>query len=57
MLHDILLVAAGLILLFLGGEGLVRGSVTLAERLGISKLLIGLALWASAPRRRNCSCR
>jgi cation:H+ antiporter len=44
MLHDILLVAAGLILLFLGGEGLVRGSVTLAERLGISKLLIGLVI-------------
>jgi cation:H+ antiporter len=44
MLHDILLVAAGLILLFVGGEGLVRGSVTLAERLGISKLLIGLVI-------------
>ncbi len=44
MLHDILLVAAGLILLFIGGEGLVRGSVTLAERLGISKLLIGLVI-------------
>ncbi len=44
MLHDILLVAAGLILLFVGGEGLVRGSVVLAERLGISKLLIGLVI-------------
>lgn len=44
MLHDILLVVAGLILLFVGGEGLVRGSVTLAERLGISKLLIGLVI-------------
>lgn len=44
MLHDLLLVAAGLVLLFVGGEGLVRGSVTIAERLGISKLLIGLII-------------
>ena len=44
MLHDLLLVAAGLVLLFLGGEGLVRGSVAIAERLGISKLLIGLVI-------------
>jgi len=44
MLHDLLLVAAGLALLFLGGEGLVRGSVAIAERLGISKLLIGLVI-------------
>ena len=44
MLHDLLLVAAGLVLLFIGGEGLVRGSVAIAERLGISKLLIGLVI-------------
>ncbi len=44
MLHDLLLVAAGLVLLFVGGEGLVRGSVAIAERLGISKLLIGLVI-------------
>ncbi|MAS15278.1 MAG: sodium:calcium antiporter [Nitratireductor sp.] len=44
MLHDILFVAVGLIFLFLGGEGLVRGSVALAERLGISRLLIGLVI-------------
>ncbi|GHE05921.1 sodium:calcium antiporter [Defluviimonas sp. 20V17] len=44
MFHDLLLVAAGLALLFLGGEGLVRGSVAIAERLGISKLLIGLII-------------
>lgn len=36
--------AAGLVLLFVGGEGLVRGSVAIAERLGISKLLIGLVI-------------
>jgi cation:H+ antiporter len=44
MLHNFLLVASGLALLFLGGEGLVRGSVAIAERLGISKLLIGLVI-------------
>lgn len=43
-LHDLVLVAAGLVLLFLGGEGLVRGSVAIAERLGISRLLIGLVI-------------
>jgi cation:H+ antiporter len=44
MLDDLLLVAGGLVLLFFGGEGLVRGSVAVAERLGISKLLIGLVI-------------
>ncbi|NDW59935.1 calcium/sodium antiporter [Yangia sp. PrR004] len=44
MTHDLLLVAAGLVLLFVGGEGLVRGSVALAEKFGISKLLIGLVI-------------
>lgn len=31
-------------MLFLGGEALVRGSVAIAERLGVSKLLIGLVI-------------
>lgn len=44
MLFDLLFVAAGLVLLFVGGESLVRGSVAIAERLGISKLLIGLVI-------------
>ncbi len=44
MLHDLLLVAAGLVLLFVGGEGLVQGAVAIAERFGISKLLIGLLI-------------
>ncbi len=34
----------GLLLLALGGELLVRGAVQLAERLGVSPLLIGLTL-------------
>ena len=36
--------AAGLILLLCGGEALVRGGVSVASRLGISPLVIGLTL-------------
>ncbi|MFD1509487.1 calcium/sodium antiporter [Lacimonas salitolerans] len=36
--------AAGLILLLLGGDLLVRGAVSLAQRLGLSPLLIGLTI-------------
>ena len=39
-----LLLAGGLVLLIAGGEFLVRGSVRLAERFGMSPLLIGLTL-------------
>ncbi|GAB1490017.1 calcium/sodium antiporter [Opitutaceae bacterium] len=39
-----LLLAGGLILLVVGGEFLVRGAVRLAERFGMSSLLIGLTL-------------
>lgn len=41
---DILLLLGGLVLLALGGELLVRGAVRLAERMGVSPLLIGLTL-------------
>jgi len=34
----------GLLLLFFGGEALVRGSVSLAERFGISKFVVGLVI-------------
>lgn len=44
MAIDFILVTSGFILLFLGGEALVRGSVQLAERLGLSKLIIGLVI-------------
>lgn len=49
---DYLLVAVGLLLLFFGGDFLVRGSVALAHRLGISTLIIALTVVAfgtSAP--------
>mgnify|MGYP002780012260 CR=1 FL=1 len=39
-----LMILGGLILLVIGGELLVRGSVRVAERLGVSPLLIGLTL-------------
>ncbi|HBQ48718.1 MAG TPA: sodium:calcium antiporter, partial [Hyphomonas atlantica] len=39
-----LMVLGGLILLFIGGEGLVRGSVSVARKLNISELVIGLTL-------------
>ncbi|MGC8763724.1 MAG: calcium/sodium antiporter [Acidobacteriota bacterium] len=38
--------AAGVLLLFLGGEGLIRGSSGLALRLGISPLVVGLTVVA-----------
>lgn len=41
---DIGLLLGGLVLLVIGGEFLVRGAVAIAERLGMSPLLIGLTL-------------
>lgn len=50
--YSVLLLAAGIILLVLAGDYLVRGSVGLAELLGISPLIVGLTIVAcgtSAP--------
>ncbi|MDD3444458.1 MAG: calcium/sodium antiporter [Zavarzinia sp.] len=41
---DIIFVVGGLLLLFFGGEFLVRGSVAIAERFGISKLIVGMVI-------------
>lgn len=41
---DIVFVVGGLLLLFFGGEFLVRGSVAIAERFGISKLIVGMVI-------------
>ncbi|WP_313137440.1 calcium/sodium antiporter [Paracoccus jeotgali] len=52
MIVDILLILAGLALLVLGGEYLVRGAVALALRLGIAPVIVGLTVLAfgtSAP--------
>lgn len=43
-MNDLLLIAGGLFLLFVGGEALVRGSVEVARKLGLSELVIGLTL-------------
>jgi cation:H+ antiporter len=45
-------ILGGILLLFVGGEALVRGAVSIARRLGVSPLVIGLtvvALGTSAP--------
>lgn len=44
MLFAWCLVIAGLVLLLIGGDSLVRGSVALARRAGVSPLLIGITL-------------
>ncbi len=40
-------VAGGLVLLLVGGEALVRGAVSLAARMGVSPLIIGLSVVAA----------
>ncbi len=44
MILNLGLLLFGLLLLFFGGEALVRGSVSLAERFGISKFVVGLVI-------------
>jgi cation:H+ antiporter len=46
MMISLLLLALGLVLLFFGGEGLVRGSSALALRLGLTPLVVGLTVVA-----------
>jgi cation:H+ antiporter len=48
VLLDIVLIIAGLIVLILGGESLVRGASTLAATVGISPLVIGLVVVSAA---------
>jgi cation:H+ antiporter len=43
-MFDIFLIIAGLVLLFIGGEGLVRGAVSLARGFGLSKLLVSAVI-------------
>ncbi|WP_126174294.1 calcium/sodium antiporter [Altericroceibacterium xinjiangense] len=44
MMNDLLFLLLGLVLLIAGGELLVRGAVRIAERLGLSPMLIGLTV-------------
>jgi cation:H+ antiporter len=46
-------IVVGLLMLYFGGEMLVRGSVAIATALGLSPLLIGITLLVSAPLRQN----
>ena len=48
MLLDIVFVIAGLALLVAGGEALVRGASTLAAKVGLSPLIIGLVVVSAA---------
>lgn len=52
MIVDILLIAAGLVLLVFGGDLLVKGAVNLSLRLGVAPVIVGLTVVAfgtSAP--------
>ena len=48
VLLDIAFIVAGLVLLVAGGEALVRGASTLAAKVGISPLVIGLVVVSAA---------
>ncbi|UYN83751.1 MAG: calcium/sodium antiporter [Microcella sp.] len=48
LLLDIVLVVGGLVLLVAGGEALVRGASTLAAKVGVSPLVIGLVVVSAA---------
>ena len=57
MTTSLLFLTLGLVLLYLGGEGLVRGSAALALRLGLTPLVVGLTVVAfgtSAPELVVC---
>lgn len=45
-METVLQIVGGLVLLGLGGEGIVRGAVGVARRLGLSELVIGITLVA-----------
>ncbi|MEX2569976.1 MAG: calcium/sodium antiporter [Gemmatimonadota bacterium] len=44
--ESLMLVAIGIVLLYFGAEGLVRGSAAVAERLGLAPIVIGLTVVA-----------
>ncbi len=46
MTLSLVFIAGGLLLLYLGAEGLIRGSVALALRLGLTPLVVGLTVVA-----------
>lgn len=44
LVWDVSFLLCGLLLLFLGGEGLVRGATSIATQFGLSKLIVGLVI-------------
>jgi len=44
MINDILLLTGGILLLFIGGEGLIRGALSIAKKAGVSPLLSGIVI-------------
>ena len=43
-MNDVLMILLGLTLLFFGGEGLIKGAVSLARNFGLSKLLVSAVI-------------
>ncbi|MDY8107596.1 calcium/sodium antiporter [Fulvimarina sp. 2208YS6-2-32] len=44
LVWDLAFLAVGLVLLFIGGEGLVKGATSIAIRFGLSRLIVGLVI-------------
>ena len=56
MIESLTFILLGLILLYLGGEGLVRGSSALALRLGLTPLVVGLTVGNGVSVRQLTDC-
>ena len=52
-MESLFLLMAGFVVLGLAGEALLRGAVTLADKLRVSPVIIGLTISLSAPRPLN----
>ena len=52
---DMMLVIAGFVLLMLGGEFVVQGAVTIANRLRVPPLLVGFTVVAIGTAAGTCS--
>ncbi len=55
-MNEYVLVATGLLALVVGAEALVRGGATIATRLGVSPLLVGLTVVSIGCGPRGALC-